>query len=70
MLILSPSIKRAAAAWVMVFSPEEIVRLGAKQPGLEGDKVSASFPQIFLAGGECVGGFVFREVPGKLGRAS
>lgn len=46
------------------------MRLGAKQPGLEGGKVSASFPQIFLAGGECVGGFAFREVPGKLGRAS
>lgn len=39
MLVPSPSIKRAAAAGAMVFSPEETVRLGAKQSGLEGGKV-------------------------------
>lgn len=64
-LIPSPSIKQAAAAWAMVFGPQEIVRLRAKPEARSALDVP-DFP------GRCgeSGRFVFHEAPGKLGSAS
>lgn len=59
---------KTAAVWTMLLSPEETVRLGAKQSGLAGGKVWASFPRFL--GTEWVWGSVFHEALGKLGRAS